>query len=181
MRRFVIIFFVLVSAVAVPTPASGATDSAVRWRGRGERQLVLEVSGVPHAFIRPIRRAAAAWSRSPAVDIAVRVTGECWDFTNRLEFCGSSRPDASWLALTSVWVNRRGQITYVQIEVNLAKTWNWQKRRYVACHELGHALGLDHRPELSSRSCMVPNFSRVSSSPAIPDETDLADLAALYS
>ena len=180
MRRFIILL-ILVSAVAVPTPASGATDSPTRWRGTGERQLVLEVSGVPDEFIEPIRKTAAAWSRSPAVDITVEVTGECWDFTNRLELCGSSYPTASWLGLTSVWVNHQNQITYVQIEVNLAKTWNWEKRRYVVCHELGHALGLGHRPELSSRSCMVPNFSRVSASPAIPDATDLADLAALYS
>ena len=70
---------------------------------------------------------------------------------------------------------RLGLVTY-----NLAKDWDWQRRRFVACHELGHAIGLGHRPELSSRSCMVTGFSRVSVSPAIPDDTDLANLAALY-
>ena len=181
MRRYIVIFFVLVPAVAVPTSAGAATDSAVRWRGTGERQLVLEVSGVPRVWLEPIRKAAEGWSRSPAVEITVERTGECYDFTNRLEFCGWSYPRESWLGLTSIWADRRDRITYVQIEVNLAKTWNWEKRRFVACHELGHALGLGHRPELSSRSCMVPNFSRVSASPAIPDATDLSDLAALYS
>jgi predicted Zn-dependent protease len=169
-------------AVLVPSQARATDTTAAppRWPGSGERQLVLKVSGVPDAFLEPIRKAAAAWSRSPAVDITVEVGGTCFDFKDRLELCGSSYPDATWLGLTSVWVNGRNAIQYVTIEVNLAKTWTWERRRYVACHELGHALGLEHRAEASGRSCMLPSFGQITTSPAIPDETDLADLAALY-
>ena len=179
MRRLLVLA-VLATIVTAPMPARAVDDPPLRWRGTGERHLVLEVSGVPDAFMEPIRKAAAAWSRSPNVEITVERGGRCWDFRNRLELCGESYPALSWLGLTSIWDNARGEISYVSIEVNLARSWDWQRLRFVACHELGHALGLGHRPELSSRSCMVPNFSRVSASPAIPDETDLANLAELY-
>ena len=178
MRRTLVSMVVIVAALA-PAQA-GAAEAPARWSGTGERQLVVNVSGVPDAFLGPIRRSAEAWSRSPAVEVAVEVGGTCWDFRDRLELCGSSYPTASWLGLTSVWVNGRNNIQYVTIEVNLAKTWTWERRRFVACHELGHALGLVHRSEVSGPSCMLPNFSMVDASPAIPDDTDLANLAALY-
>jgi hypothetical protein len=171
----------MLAALTAFAPAQArASDAPARWSGTGERQLVLEVSGVPDEFLAPIRKAAAVWSRSPAVEITVKVGGTCWDFRNRLELCGSSYPDASWLGLTSIWTNGRNDLQYVSIEVNLARTWTWERRRFVACHELGHALGLEHRSEASGRSCMLPNFSQITTSPAIPDENDLANLAALY-
>jgi hypothetical protein len=180
MRRVLVSMLVTLAALVPMTEQAHAADDPPRWFGGREQQLVLQVSGVPHAFLRPIRKAAAAWSRSPAVEITVKVGGSCWDFRNRLELCGSSYPDASWLGLTSVFAGHRNNIHYVTIEVNLARTWTWERRRFVACHELGHALGLDHRSEASGRSCMLPNFSQITTSPAIPDQTDLANLAALY-
>jgi hypothetical protein len=54
-----------------------------------------------------------------------------------------------------------------------ADSWRFEHLVAIACHELGHALGLDHRSERTS--CLTATIHS-----SQPDEHDLADLRAAH-
>ncbi len=47
--------------------------------------------------------------------------------------------------------------TEVRVESGCTSTLNYAQRRETVCHEMGHSLGLEHRPE-SVNSCMRVNY-----------------------
>jgi predicted Zn-dependent protease len=61
----------------------------------------------------------------------------------------------------------------VTVELNDSYAGSYSQHLGTACHELGHALGLDHAPRQSS--CMA-----ASAGASTPDATDLNDLELLY-
>ena len=185
MRRIAGIGLLLCGAVLATSAPSGvwvatATTPRPHWTGTRERTIVIE-NNLPPEWLAPLRAAAADWSRSPYVKFVLGPAGTCWDLATRVEFCWSSyTPTPSWIGLASTWRDDAGHLSYVTLEANALKSWGPGKRRYVACHELGHALAASHRTEVTGQSCMVPKFSDVTIFPAKPDPVDLDALMTAY-
>jgi len=180
MKRAAAVSVVVLTLLVPAMRAQADHDAVVHWAGVGERVIVVE-NNLPDTWLAPLKAAAADWSRSPYIEIVIASAGTCWDLATPLEFCWSHySPAASWIGLSSTWTDGSGHLTHVVMEANADKTWGSGKRRFVACHELGHALGLGHRPEINGQSCMMPRFGFVTLFPARPDAHDMAAVLALY-
>jgi hypothetical protein len=62
----------------------------------------------------------------------------------------------------------------IVLDTTFGKTGSAARRRNVVCHELGHALGLQHRT--GTTSCMSPYVS----DQRYPDKVDVQILGAMY-
>ena len=175
--------------VLLVTPGVARADSGpYTWPGSGERTIPIEVDDLDGQWQKPLTRAIRSWNRSPFVNLVVGTPGTCATVNEGIELCGEhAGATRSWIGLTGVWTCAEplgcdGLIDFANIEVNLDKSWSPAKRVFVLCHELGHAIGLDHRavsPGTTLPSCMTGSFAQ-SSSPYLADAQDLADLAAMY-
>ena len=86
------------------------------------------------------------------------------DRRRTITVCGTLLPDTGGWGTTTPG----GGVAVVRID-------RPEHYRWLLCHELGHALGLDHRP-IGDPSCMAPDY-RVPS----PDQLDLQRVRALIS
>jgi hypothetical protein len=107
---------------------------------------------VSGAWDTALNAALADWTRSTVLD-TVRVAGRsdssCTPTPGRVEVCSGLYGNNGWLGYTQIWTRGGGHIYQAQSKMN--DTYFSQplyntaaERRHTMCHELGHALGLDH-------------------------------------
>jgi hypothetical protein len=105
------------------------------------------------APIWPAGRAATKWNESTHVRVE-RITGSCPGAgTHCVPVVSRDYGDTDWIGLTTYsYSNRKFRDGKVDIKFNDFYVRNENMGRAVACHELGHAIGLGHNT--SKSSCM---------------------------
>jgi hypothetical protein len=117
-------------------------------------------SGVLNISVSPGASDAATRKECPAPDGAVRI-------------CNADYGDKPWAATTRI-VMVGSHIVRAKIKLNDRGAFAF---RALACHEMGHALGLAHRSPGATSSCLTP---AVASSQKHPDTHDLRQLKRIY-
>jgi predicted Zn-dependent protease len=176
-------------ALLLLTPSVARGDAgSFTWPGSGERTIPIEVDNLGPRWQKPLTKAILSWNRSLQINLVIGAAGTCATVNEGIELCGEhAGATRSWIGLAGIWtcaepVGCDDAIDFANIEVNLDKSWSPAKRVFVLCHELGHALGLEHRAVgegATVASCMTPTFSQ-SRSPYLADAQDLADLTTMY-
>jgi hypothetical protein len=162
---------VLLATLALPATALAQP----RWyRGaKPEVTVFVEKTRVGATNWHAIKLAGIEWGRSSRLRVV---------FVNRCPsryYCVKVY-DGRWSSNRAGWATLNYDPTtnyawYGSLHLNNRYLTGTSTRRKTACHELGHAFGLEHRR--SGRSCMRDGFTTLH---AHPDTTDYANLRRVY-
>jgi predicted Zn-dependent protease len=172
--------------VAVSLGSWARAEAGVSWNGyhwATTGQAVTVLSDLGPRWTRTVSRATDNWSSASAVTLQPQAfSGACEFQPGAIRVCGTRYGQNAWLAQTDLWVSNDGVIKAALVRVNLsyfrAKRYdNVNTKLHTLCHELGHAVGLDHEDTVS---CMNPSAPLRKAAYAIPSADDLATLVAVY-
>ncbi len=167
-RRLVKVFgsalFVFTVAVAVAPPASASHGNGLHWIRPTSNMLrnvaVVDKTGSPD-WATKIRSAINSWNAGlNTVELVYSTgsTGGCSLNNGRIEICLGSSSSANW---------RYNTYSHLLGAIVTLNRNHFSAAEAMACHELGHTLGLRHRSERSS--CLT---STVYASQTKPDAHD---------
>jgi hypothetical protein len=125
----------------------------------------------------PTDAAVYTWNQSVGVDSYYKYNA-CGPAGTHCVDVSSGVYNTDWTGLTTHgYETATGRINYAYTQLN--ERWQRQPDGYrkTVCHELGHALGLDHN--VQDYSCMWANSTEVAH--RVPDSDDFNMLANLYS
>ncbi len=157
---------------------SGPPDGT-RWQSGQVRVVAFVAADAGRA----IRGAIADWNRSDVVHIELakttpvsNVVNPCNVVTGAIVVCVTkgATSDKALAGWTQTYKNGNGYTSaaVVWLSLGLVRKSSRAVRRSLACHEIGHAIGLVHR---DGNSCM-----NADSWPVHPDAYDYATLDAIY-
>ena len=123
----------------------------------------------------PVGASAAEWDRSSRIGV-YRATGGCptsGDYCVPVNEVNTS----NYFGMTYSQANSSGQhYSRSGFYINLSNQTPLHGRRSVACHEEGHALGLNH--QFTTDTCMWNNDK--TTFPNLPNGHDFAELGSIY-
>ena len=159
------------------------------WARQSSRFTLRVGDNVDGVWTKLLGWAISEWNENDTVTLK-EVNGagnpqECRSVKGRVEVCNwRYGTQDGWLGLTRLFFDKKGtHIEAATVQMNDSffdqknGTYNSDAaRRHTICHELGHAIGLDH---VSSRSCMNDSQSAVFNN-LVPIKKDYTALARLY-
>lgn len=179
-RIFVTVTAVLCALAVAPTSLSHHADS--RWDGTGDRPVKV-VDSLTSRWSSALSAADDGWSRASVVNLDVvrgstkrKARKKCSAPSGAIRICNYDYGRKGWAGIAVTWIDSAGRIVKAKAKLNEHYIRNSHQMRVVACHELGHTLGLLHRAQTDNTSCLTP----VISSGEIPDDQDIAHLESTY-
>ncbi len=173
MKRVALVALAAFAVCALPASAETFYLLGPSWQsGEGLVLKVDSTSVTNQSFQQAIARAEQSWSASPDVDMIPASRAKVViQVADGICVFGA-------LACTN-YRARNGHFTSVTITVppGVLASNGQHVLDALACHELGHALGLNHQP--TQDTCLYPSIS--TTYPAeVPNQVDFAELAYLY-
>jgi hypothetical protein len=158
---------VMMGAVPVQAATTLPTQSWNGWKWARTGNLAIQLGQNVSANWKPfLADAAATWSTNPVIDYVLapgKTNGAvCGASFGTLQVCSGNYGETGWLGYTKVWTSG-GKIVQATIQFNdfyfSKKKYNTDAfREYIACQELGNALGLDDadrgKSNINLGSCM---------------------------
>lgn len=167
-----------VSDAAAAGPVTYPTDHVINGGVHWNRvnTATAQVYFIDHTSVRwPVSASAQTWNQTNRLGVYWRSPSQGCPGSNVgcVPVTEVSLPNAAWHGSTSLaWSG--DHFTQVSIKLNTAVTTTSSQKRSVACHELGHAIGLDH--QRVNDSCMTDGAVY----PLYPNGHDFDKIKGLY-
>jgi Matrixin len=149
----------------------------VRWAKKGQPRPIIHFLDRTSAAW-PVGRAVTEWNKVSGIDSIRRTpAGGCLSSAHCVEVVSANYGKTGWIGET--WRHLNDAATYhtnVAVYLNDYYADNETERWIASCHELGHALGLDHNT--SKGSCMYEQL--VSGMSKYPSANDRALIERFY-